>query len=288
MSEAPAPDSSRPDAPPRGPAGPTSGSLEPTSETTSGELDAGPPAAPQTSASPGHATSSEDSAHFPSWPLSPAFVWVRRLLHYIFFFPILRWLNPLYIHGRENIDGLEGPFIFVANHASHLDTAALIRAMPVTIRDRMAAAAAQDYFFTSWYRGLFASLTVNAFPFPRKGRAGIERAKWLCSRGWHLMLYPEGTRTTDGSISKFRSGVGRIAVETQAYVVPVAILGMGRVYPKGQPLPKRGSVELRIGQAMRFAPDQDPVEVTAQLEAAVRELALPEGAELARGRVRKR
>lgn len=225
---------------------------------------------------------------FPSWPFNPAVILVRRLAHLVVFFPILRFFNPLFIHGRENIEGLPGPFIFVANHSSHLDTPALMRAMPATIRRRMTAAAAQDYFFTNWIRGFFAFLVCNAFPFPRKGREGIERAKWLLNEGWHIMLYPEGTRTKDGSIAKFRPGVGLIALESQAYVVPVALLGMGRVLPKGSPLPKRASVELRIGQAMRFSPEQDAVEVTRQIEEAVRQLASPDGIDLARGRVRKR
>ncbi|MBM3463390.1 MAG: 1-acyl-sn-glycerol-3-phosphate acyltransferase [Armatimonadetes bacterium] len=236
----------------------------------------------------GPAPPEQKPTYFPSWPFNPMVIFIRRLAHLVVFFPILRWLNPLYVHGRENIDGLEGPFIFVANHSSHLDTPALMRAMPAVIRRRMTAAAAQDYFFTSWIRGFFAFLVCNAFPFPRKGREGIERAKWLLANGWHIMLYPEGTRSKDGSISKFRPGVGLIACESQAYVIPVALLGMGRVLPKGNPLPKRASVELRIGQAMRFSPDQDPVEATAAIEESVRQLTSPEGIELARGRVRKR
>lgn len=230
----------------------------------------------------------EEPTVFPEWPFHPFVILVRRLAHLVVFFPILRWLNPLYVHGRENIDGLPGPFIFVANHSSHLDTPALMRAMPVPIRRRMTAAAAQDYFFTNWIRGFFAFLVCNAFPFPRKGRGGIERAKWLLAHGYHVMLYPEGTRSKDGSISKFRHGSGMIAIESGAYVVPVAILGMGRVLPKGSPLPKRASVELRIGQAMRFSPDQEPEEVTRTIEEAVRQLASVEGIEIARGRVRKR
>jgi 1-acyl-sn-glycerol-3-phosphate acyltransferase len=226
--------------------------------------------------------------HFPEWPFHPVSVFVRRLAHLVVFFPILRWFNPLYVHGRENIDKLEGPFIFVANHSSHLDTPALMRAMPAPIRRRMTAAAAADYFFTSYIRGFFACLVCNAFPFPRKGREGINRAKWLLHNGWHLMLYPEGTRSKDGSISKFRPGVGLIAAESGATVVPVALLGMGRVLPKGSPLPKRAPVEVRIGEGMKFSHGDDPIQVTQQIEEAVRRLAAPEGSDLAPGRVRKR
>lgn len=225
---------------------------------------------------------------FPEWPFHPVAVFIRRLAHLVVFFPILRWLNPLYVHGRENIDSLPGPFIFVANHSSHLDTPALMRAMPANIRRRMTAAAAADYFFTSWIRGLLACLLCNAFPFPRKGREGIERAGWLLAHGWHIMLYPEGTRSLDGKIKPFRPGVGIIAVESGATVIPVALLGMRRVLPKGAPLPRRASVELRIGPPMHFSPGEDPIEVTKQIEQVVRQLASPDGIELARGRVRKR
>ena len=230
----------------------------------------------------------ETPAQFPEWPFHPVSVIVRRLAHLVVFFPILRWLNPLYVHGRVNIDSVEGPFIFVANHSSHLDTPALMRAMPAAIRRRMTAAAAQDYFFSSWVRGFLACLVCNAFPFPRKGREGINRARWLLAHKWHVVLYPEGTRSQDGSIAPFRPGVGALAVESGAWVVPVAILGMRRVLPKGQPLPRRADVELRIGQPIRFTDNEDPVEATRLIEEAVRHLASPEGLEVARGRVRIR
>lgn len=232
--------------------------------------------------------SGASAVRFPEWPFHPLVIFIRRLAHLVIFFPILRWLNPLYVLGRENVDNLPGPFIFVANHSSHLDTPALMRAMPAKIRRRMTAAAAADYFFTSWIRGFFAFLVCNAFPFPRKGREGIERACWLLAHGWHLMLYPEGTRSLDGNIKPFRPGVGIIAVESGATLVPVAILGMGRVLPKGSPLPRRASVEIRIGPPMHFARTDDPAAVTRQIEETVRQLASPDGVELVRGRVRKR
>lgn len=235
-----------------------------------------------------HAPPESPPTHFPSWPFHPLVILVRRLAHFVVFFPILRWLNPLYVHGQENIEGEPGPFIFVANHSSHLDTPALMRAMPAVVRRRMTAAAAADYFFTSLVRSFFAFLVCNAFPFPRKGRDGIERAKWLLGRGWHVMLYPEGTRSLDGTIKPFRPGVGIIALESGATVIPVALLGMRRVLPKGWSLPKRGSVEVRIGPPVHFQPSDDPIEVTRQIEETVRQLASPDGIELARGRVHKR
>ena len=235
-----------------------------------------------------HARPTATATKYPRWPFHPLVVLLRRFVHLVVFFPFLRWLNPLYVHGRENIDGQRGPFIFVANHSSHADTPALMRAMPSPIRRRMTAAAAADYFFTSWIRGFVAFLVCNAFPFPRKGRDGIERAKWLLANGWHVMLFPEGTRSLDGTIKPFRPGVGVIAAESGATVIPVALLGMGRVFPKGAPLPRRASVEVRIGAPMCFERDEDAGEITRQIEEAVRALAAPDGSELVRGRVRKR
>lgn len=235
-----------------------------------------------------HPAPSAAATRYPQWPFHPLVVLLRRFVHFVVFFPFLRWLNPLYVHGRENIESLSGPFIFVANHASHADTPALMRAMPAKIRRRMTAAAAADYFFTSWIRGYVACFICNAFPFPRKGREGIERAIWLLNHGWHIMLFPEGTRSLDGNIKPFKPGVGKLAAESGATVIPVALLGTVRVFPKGAPLPRRASVEVRIGPAMHFSPDEDPVEITRQIEDVVRELASPEGIDLVRGQVRKR
>ncbi len=246
------------------------------------------PPAGESAPRPSKGRVNEAPPRFPEWPFHALACFVRRLTHIVVFFPILRFLNPLYVHGRENIDSEPGPYIFVANHSSHFDTPALMRAMPSEIRHRMTAAAAADYFFTSWIRGFIACLVCNAFPFPRKGRGGIDRARWLLDNGWHIMLYPEGTRSLDGTIKPFRPGVGVIAVESGATVVPVALLGMRRVLPKGRPLPRRASVELRIGPPMRFASTDDPIAVTRLIEETVRALAAPDGIELARGRVRKR
>lgn len=235
-----------------------------------------------------HPPPSPPPTRYPKWPFHPLVVLLRRFIHFVVFFPFLRWLNPLYVHGRENLEGHRGPFIFVANHASHADIPALMRAMPAVIRRRMTAAAAADYFFTSWYRELAACLICNAFPFPRKGRAGIERALWLLEHGWHIMLFPEGTRSLDGTIKPFKPGVGLLAGESGATVIPVALLGMRRVLPKGNPLPRRASVEVRIGPPMHFSHDEDPVAITRKIEDTIRELASPDGIDLVRGRVRKR
>src|SRR6185503_2340346 len=113
------------------------------------------------------------------------------------------------------------PFIIVANHASHLDTPAILAALPSSIRHRTAVAAAEDYFFTRPLLGLAVSLGIGAFPFPRKGIAGLERAAELLKAGWNVLLFPEGTRSVDGLPHAFHTGVARLATTTGVDILPV-------------------------------------------------------------------
>ena len=98
--------------------------------------------------------------------------------------------------------------MFVANHESHADTAVVLAALPREVRSRSAPAAAEDYFFSSRVRGVMAALAMGAFPFPRHGSAGLERAERLLAEGWNVLLFPEGTRSRDGRMGRFRPGAG--------------------------------------------------------------------------------
>ncbi len=171
------------------------------------------------------------------WPRSRIAVTIRGLLQRVLLFPVLRlFCRSIRIERDPALLAGDGPFVFVANHASHADTVLILRALPPRVRRRMAPAAAEDYFFRSRPRGAIASLLVGAFPFPRRGRSGLARAERLLDDGWSVLLFPEGTRSTDGRVGTFRSGVGVLAARGFP-VVPIGIAGAREVMPKGRRLP---------------------------------------------------
>lgn len=193
---------------------------------------------------------------------------VSRALRRLVLVSPARWFcRPLRVIGAPP----DGPVVLAANHQSHADTAVLLSALPPRVRARTAPAAAEDYFFRNRFLRWFSERVVGAFPFPRRGSAGIERAEALLRAGRTVILFPEGTRSTDGRIAPFRAGVGVLA--SLGYrVVPVAIAGTRAVLPKGEPFPCRAPVCVRFGEPMELA-GVEPTRAAACVEAAVRLLA---------------
>jgi 1-acyl-sn-glycerol-3-phosphate acyltransferase len=193
--------------------------------------------------------------------------------------PAVRWLcAPLRVEGAEHARGLVGPTLLVANHASHLDAPLVLAALPGEVRARLAVAAAEDRFFRDPLVGLAVSLGLGAFPFPR-GRgcaAGLLRARRLLEAGWHVLLFPEGTRSRDGRPGPFRSGAAHLARTAGVPVLPIGIVGAHALMPPGAAAPRRGPVRVRFGEPYLPAPDQEVGATTAQLEARVAALISPE------------
>jgi 1-acyl-sn-glycerol-3-phosphate acyltransferase len=178
---------------------------------------------------------------------------------------------PLMVAGRDRVP--DEPVLFVANHASHADTVAIIAALPPRVRARIAPAAAEDYFFKSRLRGRVCRWLTGAFPFPRHGAEGLRRARALLASGRAVLIYPEGTRSRTGAIAAFRPGAAILASQAGATVVPVGIAGTGDVLPVHGRLPRRAPVAVVFGEPQRFAPGDDTKHVTECLERSVEALA---------------
>ncbi|HMA34824.1 MAG TPA: lysophospholipid acyltransferase family protein [Chloroflexia bacterium] len=184
---------------------------------------------------------------------------------------LLDLVAPAAITGREVLDGLAGPVLFVANHASHLDTPALLHALPGPWRRRVAVAAAADYFFTNPWRGTSVSVLFNAFPFARTTgvRATLRTCAGLVEQGWSILLYPEGTRSATGQIGPFRPGVGLLAVTLGIPVVPIRTVGLFAVLPRGEHIPHPGRVQIHFGAPLCFPPGTPAHAAAIAIEAAV-------------------
>ena len=193
-----------------------------------------------------------DARPLPLWPRSKAAVLVRSVLQALVLWPLVRLVcRPLRVEGARRLLRRPGPFVFVANHASHADTAVLLEALPRRIRRRTAPAAAEDYFFGGRVRGALTSLGIGAFPFPRRGAAGLARAERLLAAGWNVVLFPEGTRSRDGMMHRFKPGAGVLA-SRGATMVPVAVSGTHNVLPKGGRMLRRAPVAVVFGSPLRF------------------------------------
>ena len=101
---------------------------------------------------------------------------------------------------------MRGPVLIVANHGSHLDAPLVLSALPPRIRRTVAVAAAKDYFFASGQRALLAQVFLGAFPLARTGPIlpSLEQCGRLVDRGRSILIFPEGTRSIDGSVGPFK------------------------------------------------------------------------------------
>lgn len=212
---------------------------------------------------------------FPVWPLSAEASAVRRWLQSTAVLPAHRLLSRSFsVEGLENLRDLAQPALFIANHSSHVDTLSVLRALPAAIRNKLAVAAAADYFFR--YRLLAAAmgLAVNAFPFSREGsiRASLEYCGELMDNGWSVLIYPEGTRSPTGELLDFKPGIGFLATGLDVPIVPIAVYGGYQILPKGACWLRRGDVRVVFGKPLRVAPGSDKQEATRFLHETLSQL----------------
>jgi 1-acyl-sn-glycerol-3-phosphate acyltransferase len=196
--------------------------------------------------------------------------------------------------GREVLDGIEPPVIFVANHSSHVDTPLILRMLPARWRQRTAVAAAADYFYTKRWFAYAVSLMFNTIPMSRNGGGMSDDAtrhvEQLLADKWSLLVYAEGTRSRDGRVGKLRSGAAVLAAEHGLPIVPIYVAGTravmppGLSWPKFRPFRRRHRVTLTFGEP--FWPREG--EHRTELMERVREFFAAQGAETTPGKVAKR
>ncbi len=174
--------------------------------------------------------------------------------------PVARVMAPATVRGLEHLHHTEGPFIFAANHASHIDTPLLLTTLPVEFRHRTIVAAASDYFFDRTWKSVLWSFSLAAIPIERSkvNRKSADTAAGLIEDGWNLVIFPEGGRSPDGWTQPFRGGAAYLARRTGRPVVPVYLHGTRHVLPKtadaGTRAPGGSGTESRQGGRLRRSP----------------------------------
>ena len=174
--------------------------------------------------------------------------------------PVARLVAPATIRGLEHLRHVEGPVIFAANHASHVDTPLLLTNLPLEFRHHTVVAAASDYFFDRTWKSMLWSFSLAAIPIERSkvNRRSADMAADLIADGWNLVIFPEGGRSPDGWTQPFRGGAAYLARRTGRPVVPVYLHGTRHVLPKtpdeGTRAPGGSGTESRHGGRLRRSP----------------------------------
>ncbi len=174
--------------------------------------------------------------------VNPVVYWIVRSLFQPFFHVYFRMTRI----GREHIPA-KGPVIVAANHRSFLDPFVIATMSP---RRPMYYVAKKELFRRRWQAWFLAAL--GAFPVDRGAgdRESVDTAKAILARGDIVLIFPEGTRIRPGSLGTPKRGVGRLALETGAPVVPVAVIGTEAVRRGWRIRPHK--VKIRAGRPLTF------------------------------------
>ena len=252
--------------------------------------------------------------------------------------PTIWSITSVTVIDRDRLKGLEGGFIVVANHSSHLDAPLILGALPRRLARYLATGAAADYFFDVPWRRKLTELFFNAFPVQRgsstatpAGTPGSPRpeepgavaaaaaaagsapagagstagtagagaasagpsaarkraaakiaarrragqptvsARSLLERGYPVLVFPEGTRSKDGTVASFKPGAAALAAACDVPIIPLALIGAHIAHPRGSswPRPGRLPVGVAFGDPMRPEPGETPLEFSARLRAEI-------------------
>ncbi len=168
--------------------------------------------------------------------------------------PVLHVLGRPKVVGEENVPS-SGPAILASNHLSFIDSMYL----PLMIGRPVVFPAKAEYFTAKGPLGrLWAAYlrSTNQLEINRDGarsaQATLEAAVEILRAGELFGFYPEGTRSPDGRLYRGRSGIGWLALNSGAPVIPVAMMGTRKMLPPGAPVPRPTRIEIRIGKPLEF------------------------------------
>jgi long-chain acyl-CoA synthetase len=229
-----------------------------------------------------------EPVEFPAWNRAWPARAIRRASLPTWILPIARLFAWIGVEGREHLETVRGPVIFAANHQSHMDTPVILAALPARFRYRVAPAMAKEFFKAHFFPAQYsrmawltnslnyylAALFFNAFPLPQREAGARQTLQYIgdvLDSGFSVLIFPEGRRTENGEIDRFRPGIGMIGARLDVPVVPVRIDGLDRVLHATWKMARPGRVRVAFGPPLRLAGD-DYEALAAQVENAVRRL----------------
>jgi long-chain acyl-CoA synthetase len=229
-----------------------------------------------------------ETIEFPAWNRSLPARALRRASLPTWILPLGRIFARLRVEGLEHLRTVQGPVVFAANHQSHLDTPAILDALPPEWRYRVAPAMAKEFFKAHFYPEQFgrrawltnslnyylASLFFNAFPLPQRESGTRQTLRYigeLVSAGYSVLIFPEGRRTQRGEVGRFQPGAAMIASRLEVPVIPVRLEGLDRILHQKARFPTRGLARVAFGRPMSLR-GSDYAALAREIQEAVEKL----------------
>jgi long-chain acyl-CoA synthetase len=230
---------------------------------------------------------------YPHWPWWPPFRWLRMAFLESVIRPLV-WLlaKPSVVEAAGQVPTGE-PMLIVANHVTAFDGPLLEYGLPAPIRRRMAVAMSGEmledfrhfrdpqplqhggrFFLPGPLYYFLVTALFNVFPLPRRHdfQRSFSHMGEALDRGFNVLVFPEGARSADGHLARFRPGIGLLVKQSGTSVLPMAMRGVGELKTRGRGWFRSGAIEVRIGHSIRFSPLESEAAITARLQAEVEEL----------------
>jgi len=271
-----APQSSRESRPPLDP-GPQAAAIETRAVTTA---HVAPPAS---------ASGSTNLAHrYPRWPWLAPVNALRVAVQEIAIRPLVWLLAAPRVESRL-ASTPNPPLLIIANHITSYDVPLILYGLPPHLRRHVAVAMSGEMlmdfrlgrgesnaFLNTLLPIAYWLITVlmNVFALPRLGgfRRSFEHAGRALDCGYSVLIFPEGHRSADGRLQPFRSGIGLVAQQAEADVLPVALVGLEQIIKTGGRWFHSGRVSVRVGEPIPYDPHSTPDQTTQRLQAAMAKL----------------
>ena len=184
-------------------------------------------------------------------------------------YPIARYTFPPFyklwlgkIEGMENIPK-KGPFILALNHSSFYDILLMYVLLIPKLDTPMHALVNSRYWnnrfsadFLDWGGGI--PVYVGKDHDPKKNEVSLKKAESYLGQGHILQVFPEGTRSPDGTLKEGKLGIARLAIRTGVPIVPVGVIDSHKVLPKGALFPRFIRARLKTGKPMIFTKQKKP------------------------------
>jgi 1-acyl-sn-glycerol-3-phosphate acyltransferase len=169
--------------------------------------------------------------------------------------PLLRTIYRPVVTGLQHVP-TDGAVLIAGNHVSFADEVFT----PMAARRQVFYFAKAEYFTSEGIRGrAMGAIFREMGQVPvergdtRSAAASLDVGVEMLKNGDALGIYPEGTRSPDGRLYKFRTGVARLAVRSGAPVVPVGLVGTREVQPPGSKKWHRAPVAIHFGPPLDFS-----------------------------------